>query len=139
MKVKEAMHAGVYWVAPETSLCDVARLMQEHNVGAIPVGDADRLVGMVTDRDIVCRGLAAGLDLDTACASDVMSKGIFYTTETTEIAKAAEIMEANRVRRLPVINGSKRMTGMLSVGDISRAGEIELCGEVLEKAAARAA
>lgn len=139
MKVKEAMHAGVYWVAPETSLCDVARLMQEHNVGAIPVGDADRLVGMVTDRDIVCRGLAAGLDLDTACAGDVMSKGIFYTTETAEIAKAAEIMEANRIRRLPVINGSKRMTGMLSVGDISRAGEIELCGEVLEKAAARAA
>jgi CBS domain-containing protein len=62
MKVKKAMHPGVTWVEPGTSVHQLARLMREHDVGAIPIGEQDRLVGMVTDRDIVCRCIAAGLD-----------------------------------------------------------------------------
>ncbi len=139
MQVKQAMHPGVYWVDPSTPLCDIAKLMRDHNVGAIPVGENDRLVGMITDRDIVCRGLADGLDLECACARDVMSRGIHFTTESASIADAASIMEEHRIRRLPVINDEKRMTGMLSVGDISHAGQEQLCGEVLNAAGARAA
>jgi len=82
MKVKQAMHAGAQWVEPGTPLTDLARLMQEHNIGAIPIGENDRLVGMVTGRDIVYRGLAAGLDLTKATARDVMTKGIFYRRDT---------------------------------------------------------
>ena len=139
MQVKQAMHAGVQWVEPNTPLTTLAQLMQEHNIGAIPIGENDRLVGMVTDRDIVCRGLAAGLDLSRATARDVMSKGIFYCRDTQEVADAARTMEQKKVRRLPVINDDKRLVGVLSIGDISRTGERSLCGEIVQAVAARAA
>ena len=139
MKVKQAMHAGAQWVEPGTSLTELARLMREHNIGAIPIGENDRLVGMVTDRDIVCRGLAAGLDLTQATARDVMSKGIFYCRDTQEVADAARMMEHRKVRRLPVIGEDKRLVGVLSVGDISRTSERTLCGEIVQAVAARAA
>ncbi len=139
MQVKEAMHKGVYWVDPTTPISDIARLMKDHNIGCLPVGENDRLVGMVTERDIVCRGLANGLDLNEATARDVMSKGIFYTTESTSIDDAAALMEEHRVRRLPVIDDRKRMTGILSLGDMSHAGEQKLSGEVLNRVGARAA
>lgn len=139
MQVKEAMHSGVYWVDPDTLLTDVAKIMKEHNIGAVPVGENDRLVGMITERDIVCRGLARGLDLADSCARDVMTRGIYYTTEATSVTDAAQLMEQRKVRRLPVINDDKRMTGMLSIGDISHAGEERLCGKVLNKVGARAA
>jgi CBS domain-containing protein len=139
MRVKDAMHQGVYWVEPDTALTEIAQLMATHNIGAIPIGENDRLVGMVTERDIVCRGLAKGLELSNATARDVMTKGIFYTTETAEVAEAAAIMEKHKVRRLPVIDNRKRMTGMLSIGDVSHAGDRRLCGEILDAVAARAA
>ena len=94
---------------------------------------------MVTDRDIVCRGLAVGLDLANATARDVMTKGIFYCRDTQEVADAANTMEHNKVRRLPVIDKHKRLVGILSVGDISRTGEHALCGEIVQAAAGRAA
>jgi|SRR5215510_14169437 len=139
MKVKQLMHAGAQWVEPGTPLTDLAHLMREHNIGAIPIGENDRLVGAVTDRDIVCRGLAAGLGLTKATARDVMSKGILYCRDTQEVADAARTTEQNKVRRLPVINEDKRLVGVLSVGDISRAGECALCGEIVKAVAARAA
>ncbi|KAB2912421.1 MAG: CBS domain-containing protein [Hyphomicrobiaceae bacterium] len=139
MKVKQAMHSGAQWVEPGTPLTELARLMREHNIGAIPIGENDRLVGMVTDRDIVCRGLAAGLDLSSATARDVMSKGIYYCRDTQDVADAARTMEQKKVRRLPVIDQDKRLIGILSVGDISRTGERALCGEIVQAVAARAA
>lgn len=139
MKVSQAMHPGAQWVEPGTPVAELARLMREHNIGAIPIGENDRLVGMVTDRDIVCRGLANGLDLSRATARDVMSKGIFYCRETEELTDAAHIMEQHKVRRLPVINQDKRLVGILSVGDIARSKERTLCGEIVEAVAARAA
>lgn len=138
MQVKDAMHSGVYWVDPGTSLTDVAKIMNEHNIGAVPVGENDRLVGMITERDIVCRGLARGLDLAKCCARDVMTRGIYYTTEAASVTDAAQLMEQRKVRRLPVINDDKRMTGMLSIGDLSHAGEERLSGKVLNKVGARA-
>jgi CBS domain-containing protein len=139
MKVKQAMHTGAQRVEPGTPLTTLAQLMREHNIGAIPISEDDRLVGMVTDRDIVCRGLAAGLDLNRATARDVMSKGIFCCTETEEVAEAARTMEQNKVRRLPVINTEKQLVGFLSIGDISRTGERALCGEIVQAAATPAA
>jgi CBS domain-containing protein len=77
MKVRDAMHKGVDWVGPETPVTELAKLMREHDIGAIPIGENDRLIGMVTDRDIVCRGLAQdSFDARRATASDVMTPGI---------------------------------------------------------------
>jgi CBS domain-containing protein len=120
MKVKDAMHKGVDWVGPETPVAELAKLMCDHDIGAIPIGEGDRLIGMVTDRDIVCKGLAqTGFDIRNTTARDVMTPGIHCCREDDDLAKAIRHMEELRVRRLPVINKSKRMIGMLSLGDIS--------------------
>jgi CBS domain-containing protein len=120
MKVKDAMHKGVDWVSPETPVIELAKLMREHDIGAIPIGENDRLVGMVTDRDIVCKGLAQeSFDAGRATARDVMTPGIHCCREDDDLAKAVQHMEGLKVRRLPVINKNKRMVGMLSLGDIS--------------------
>ena len=110
--------------------------MREHDIGAIPIGENDRLVGMVTDRDIVCRCLAAGLDPKTATARDVMTEGIIFCLDKQELDDAARIMETKKVRRLPVINGKKRMIGMLSLGDVYHTGPRHLGGEVMHAVSA---
>lgn len=120
MKVKEAMHKGVDWVGPDTPVAELAKLMCEHDIGAIPIGENDRLIGMVTDRDIVCKGLARdSFDARDAIARDVMTEGIHCCREDDDLAKAVRHMEELKVRRLPVINKNRRMVGMLSLGDVS--------------------
>lgn len=136
MKVNAAMHRGVEWCAPDTPIMEIARLFREKDIGAIPIGENDRLVGMLTDRDIVCRGLAEGRDMASMTAGDVMTRDIVYCWEDDDIEDAVHLMEEHRVRRVPVLNSDKRMTGMLSMGDISHAANPELCREFLGAVAA---
>jgi len=137
MKVKEAMHKGVDWVDPDTPVIDLAKLMRQHDIGAIPIGQNDRLIGMVTDRDIVCKGLAEdGFDISRATARDVMTRGIHCCNEDDDLAKAVRHMEELKVRRLPVINKSKRMVGILTLGDISRSAQSDLLSEILKSVSA---
>ena len=133
MKVKDAMHKGVEWVGPDTPVIELAKLMRRHDIGAIPIGEDDRLVGMVTDRDIVCKGLAEdGFDARRAIARDVMTEGIHCCREDDDLAKAVRHMEALKVRRLPVINKSKRMVGMLGLGDVSHSASGDLLSECVK-------
>ena len=133
MKVKDAMHKGVEWVGPETPITELARLMRMHDVGAIPIGEDDRLIGMVTDRDIVCKGLAEdGFDASRACARDVMTPGIHCCRDDDDLAKAVRHMEELQLRRLPVINKNKRMVGILALGDLSRSASGELVHECMQ-------
>jgi len=133
MKVKEAMHKGVDWVDPDTPVTDLAKLMRQHDIGAIPIRENDRLIGMVTDRDIVCKGLAEdSFDARRATARDVMTPGIHCCREDDDLAKAVRHMEELKVRRLPVINKSKRMIGILSLGDVSRSAPSDLLSEILK-------
>ncbi len=137
MKVKDTMHKGVAWVSPDTSIAEIARLMREHDVGSIPIGDNDRLIGMVTDRDIVCKGLTKdGFDPRRAIARDVMSAGIHCCAEDDDLAEAVRHMESLKVRRLPVINKSKRLVGMLSLGDVSHSASGELVSECVKSVSA---
>ena len=137
MKVKEAMHKGVDWVSPDTPVTELAKLMREHDIGAIPIGENDRLVGMVTDRDIVCKGLAQdGFDAGRAMARDVMTPGIHCCREDDDLAKAMHHMEKLQVRRLPVINKSKRMVGMISLGDVGRLAPNDLLAGCVKSVAA---
>jgi CBS domain-containing protein len=125
MKVKDVMHKGVDWVSPDTPVTELAKLMREHDIGAIPIGENDRLIGMVTDRDIVCKGLAQdSFDAGRATALDVMTPGIHCCRDDDDLAKAVRHMEQLQVRRLPVINKSKRMVGILSL-QVSEA--VKLC------------
>src|SRR5215831_12771600 len=89
MKVKDAMHKGVDWVGPDTPVIELAKLMREHDIGAVPIGENDQLIGMVTDRDIVCKGLAAGeFDGEITSARDIMTQGIHCCREDDDLAKA---------------------------------------------------
>jgi len=132
MKVKQAMHKGVQWVATGTSVEQLARLMREHDIGAIPIGENDRLIGMVTDRDIVCRCIARGLEPRTTMARDVMTNGVVFCLDRQELDYAARVMEHKKIRRLPVINGKKRMVGMLSLGDVYGVAPRFVSEEVME-------
>ena len=137
MKVKDAMHKGVDWVSPETPVPELAKLMRDHDVGAIPIGENDRLVGMVTDRDIVCKGLAQdNFDASRATARDVMTAEIHCCREDEDLAKAVRHMEALKVRRLPVINKSKRMVGILSLGDVGQLAPGALVSEYVRSVSA---
>jgi CBS domain-containing protein len=137
MKVKEAMHKGVEWVGPDTPLTEVAKLMCADNIGAIPIGENDRLIGMVTDRDIVCKGLAQdSFDLCHTTARDVMTRGIHCCREDDDLVKAVRHMEMLEVRRLPVINKNKRMVGMLALGDVSDLVPSELLSEYVKRVSA---
>ena len=130
MKVKDAMHKGVDWVSPDTPVNELAKLMCEHDIGAIPIGANDRLIGMVTDRDIVCKGLAQdSFDASRTTARDVMTPGIHCCRDDDDLAKAVRHMEKLQVRRLPVINKNKRMVGMLSLGDVGQSAPGDLVSE----------
>jgi CBS domain-containing protein len=127
MKVKDAMHKGVDWVSPDTPVTELAKLMRDHDVGAVPIGENDRLVGMVTDRDIVCKGLAQdNFNASSTTARDVMTAEIHCCRDDDDLAKAVRHMDELKVRRLPVINKSKRMVGILSLGDVSHSASADL-------------
>ena len=136
-KVQVAMHKGVEWAGPDTPVIELAKLMRKHDIGAIPIGENDQLIGMVTDRDIVCKGLAEdNFDARRATARDVMTQGIHCCREDDNLAKAIRHMEELKVRRLPVINKSKRMVGILSLGDVSYSASDDLLAECVKSVSA---
>lgn len=136
MKVREVMHRGVEWCGPDTPIPEIARLFREKDIGAVPIGEHDKLIGMVTDRDIVCRGIAEGRDLGSMTARDVMTSPIVYCRDEDDVAEALRHMEHWQVRRVPVIDANNRMVGIISMGDVSHAVPHELCGEFAEAVSA---
>jgi CBS domain-containing protein len=130
MKVKEMMHKGAEYVAPNAKLQVIAKKMRDYDVGSIPVCEGGKIVGMVTDRDIAVRALADGQDVSELEAKHVMSEDVVFCRDTEEAEDAIRIMEDNRIRRLPVLNEAKKLVGMVSLGDISHALSQELTGEV---------
>jgi CBS domain-containing protein len=136
MKVKEMMHKGVKWASPDTPITAIAKKMKQYDIGAIPVGENDRLVGMVTDRDIAVRGLANGKNVSKLTARNVMTKGVIWCRDSDSAVEAVRLMETKHVRRLPVIDEKKRMVGILSLGDISHGASQRTAGEVLKAVSA---
>ena len=121
MNVRDVMSTAVVVMAPESGLGDIARKMRDEDIGSIPIAENDRLVGMVTDRDIVIRALAAGADMSTLDARSVMSPQILYCREDQTVEEVLANMGDRQVRRLPVVDRDKRLVGMISLGDLSRA------------------
>jgi CBS domain-containing protein len=132
MRVSECMTRNVEVAAPDQRLVDAARLMADLDVGALPVGENDRLIGMVTDRDIVVRGLANGCGPDTPIR-DVMSTDIRYCYEDQTLEEVSENMGDIQVRRLPVLNRDKRLVGIISLGDIARGESSADSGDALRE------
>jgi len=118
MQVSELMSRNVRIANPEQSLREAAQMMAEIDCGFLPVGANDRLVGMITDRDIAVRGIARGLGPDTP-VEEVMTHDVKYCFEDEDIDEIASKMGDDQIRRLPVINRDKRLVGVLSLGDIA--------------------
>jgi CBS domain-containing protein len=118
MRVSEAMTRDVRLANPGQTICDVAKIMAEIDAGAVPVGENDRLVGMITDRDIAVRAVAAGKGPDTP-VREVMSQEVKYCFEDEELDHVAKNMGDIRIRRLPVVDRDKRLVGIVSLGDVA--------------------
>ena len=118
MRVSDAMTRGVRIANPGQTIRDAAKAMAEIDAGAMPVSDGDRLVGMITDRDIAIRAVAAGKGPDTP-VRDVMSPDVKYCFEDEELDHVAKNMADIQVRRLPVVNREKRLVGIVSLGDVA--------------------
>jgi CBS domain-containing protein len=132
MQISEVMSSNVQIANPDQSIRDVARIMAECDCGVLPVGKEDRLVGIVTDRDIAVRAVAAGKSPDTP-VREIMSKGVLYCFENEDLDDVASNMADIKVRRLPVLDASKRLVGIVSLGDIAMAdgpqsSGVALCG-----------
>jgi len=119
MQVREIMTRDVKIVSPDDTLQNAARIMAEVDVGAIPVGQNDRLLGMLTDRDIAVRAVAAGKTPGKCKVRDVMSEGVKYVYEDETTEDIARNMAGLQVRRLPVLNRDKRLVGIVSLGDLA--------------------
>lgn len=113
------MTAHARCVGPDNNLVEAAGLMRELDVGALPVCDGDRLMGMLTDRDIVLRGTADGRDPNTTLVRDVMSVSVVSIRADQDVEEAVRVMEDRQIRRLPVIGRSDRIVGIVSLGDIA--------------------
>ncbi len=138
MQAKEIMTKGVDSVTPETTIQEAARKMERHNVGILPVSESGELKGLLTDRDIAVRAAARGVDPAATKVSDIMSKNPVFCHEDDDIKSIAKLMEANRVRRLPILNKDERLVGIVSLGDLGAKGAgHDVVAEVLEAVAAR--
>jgi len=135
MRVSDIMTRTVECVSPEDTIQAAARKMKDLDVGPLPVcGDNDRLVGMITDRDITIRATAEGLDPKSTRVGDVMSEQILYCFDDQDVREAARNMQEQQVRRLVVLNRDKRLVGIIALGDIAtETPDTDQAGRVLEQ------
>lgn len=124
MNVNVCMTRDVRIASPQQSIRDVARTMKEIDAGLLPVGENDRLVGMITDRDITVRAVAEGKGPDTS-VREVMTEDVCYCFEDEDLGAVADKMGDLQVRRMPVLNRDKRLVGIISLADISRVGDTD--------------
>lgn len=134
MKLKDIMTEKVEVVGPDSSLYEAARKMRNLQVGALPVCDGERLVGMLTDRDLTVRAVAEGRDPKTAFVRDSMTPEIMYCLEDQDAYEAEQLMAQKQIRRLPVLNRDKRLVGIVSLGNLAtKTDQTRAVGKTLEK------
>lgn len=131
MQVKDIMSKDVQLIDSTMSVQEAAKVMRDRDVGALPVGENDRLVGMITDRDIVIRGLTGNEELNIATVGQVMSQKCLYCFEDDTLEDLSKNLATNRIRRLPVLNTDKRLVGIVTLGDLSHSDAKDLVVETL--------
>ena len=132
-QLKDLMSRDVKVINPEMTIAEAAKRMRDGDFGMLPVGEDDRMIGTISDRDIAIRAIAEGKDADTK-VRDVMSEGIAWAYEDDSVEKAALIMSERQVRRLPVVNRNKRLVGIVALGDFAVEGsEIKPAAKALSE------
>ncbi|MFP3943609.1 MAG: CBS domain-containing protein [Alphaproteobacteria bacterium] len=123
MNISEIMSPEVDLADPNMSLHAAAIKMRDDHVGSLPVGENDRLIGMITDRDIAVRGVAGHEHPENTAVRSCMSEHVFYCFDDQPLAEAGKMMAEHQVHRLPVLNRDKRLVGIVALADLARAGE----------------
>lgn len=131
MQFKDITTKNVTFIKPSTPLQEAANIMRDKDVGALPVGENDRLVGIITDRDIVVRALAEDTDIKSKTVEPVMSPYCHHCFEDESLEDLSKNMAKNHVRRLPVLNRDKCLVGIVALGDLSRKESKEIAAEAL--------
>jgi CBS domain-containing protein len=132
MKVCDAMSRDVQVASPTQSIRNAAKIMAKIDVGVLPVGENDRLVGMITDRDIAVRAVAEGKAASTK-VRDIMSEEVLYCFEDQDLEEVARNMSTMKIRRLPVVNRDKRLVGIISLGDLARNDDPTTAGQAISQ------
>jgi len=131
MQVNEVMSSDVNIASPQQTIREAARMMAKIDAGVLPVGENDRLVGMITDRDIAVRGVAKGHGPDTP-VSELMTNDVVCARDTDDVADVASKMSSAQVRRMPIVDSSDRICGIVSLGDLSREADSEAADQALQ-------
>lgn len=132
-QLKDLMSRDVQVISPDMTIEDAAKKMRDGDFGLMPVGENDRMIGTISDRDITIRGVAEGKDRSTK-VRDVMSKGVTWAYEDSSVEAAAVIMSEHKVRRLPIVDRNKRLVGIVALGDFAvQASEIQPAADALSK------
>ena len=118
MKVKDIMTKDIVYINPNATVTEAAQLMQKHNIGSVPVCEQNKLIGIVTDRDIVVRNIANGMNPNNTKVRDVMTSQVASATPDMDVSDAASIMSQKQIRRMPVIE-SNNLVGIVSLGDMA--------------------
>jgi CBS domain-containing protein len=130
-QIREIMTKQSTYINPTTTLQEAAKIMKNKDIGFLPVADNDHIVGVITDRDIVTRSLTQGTALTGTTVQEAMTKKCLYCYENDTVEQVSENMAKNQVRRLPVMNSSKRLVGIISLGDIATHGNKQAAGQAL--------
>jgi CBS domain-containing protein len=131
LKISEVMTRNIEFIHESDTIADTARRMKELDVGVIPVFDENRLVGMITDRDITIRGVAEGLDPDSTKVGQIMTKDVISCTEDDDVSEAIKMMQVNKIRRLIVRDDQNKVVGIIALGDLAVNLNECLVGEAL--------
>lgn len=132
MHIADVMSRDVRFISPDETVQSAAKMMEKEDIGFLPVGEKDRLVGMITDRDIAMRAVAEGKDPKKTKVREVMTERVLYCMDDTDIEEAALNMAEMRVRRMPIVDQDKRLVGVVSIGDIAFRHRPIVAGAVLE-------
>jgi CBS domain-containing protein len=131
--IRDAMTSNPRNVEPDTSVVDAAKLMKSEDVGSLPVLDGDRLVGMVTDRDIAIRVVAEGNDPRTVTVAEIASRDLVTIDPQQNLDEALRLMAQHQVRRLPVVEEDGRLVGILAQADVAQEGRDAKTGQMVEE------
>ena len=126
MKIRDCMQTKVYWLQPDDTVKDCAELMSNNHIGCVPICDNNKkIVGIVTDRDVILRAIACDKDVNTTDLNEIMSKDVYYCNLNLDVNEAQNLMNKNQIRRLPIVDDDDKIVGIITSGDLIKNDNID--------------